>query len=185
MGRPIQTLPQAPASFIAECFAIRMSRPGYGVLVGRERPREHFPCRPDDRARWNNLHAGKPVGFAVNGALVVRFQYEGKTRRLALLRAAWVVAAGAYPDGVVKPRDGDPHNAALDNLLLLKAGAKPFAQSAAGRASSLIDPGQGQHEADRGPGRASQGHGGAIERAQPAAPAHASVGAWAALSRAL
>ena len=107
MGRPVVTQPPVPAGFVQECFDIRVSHEGadihVGELVWRERPREHFPCRPEDHAHFNALHAGRPAGFrGPGGKLLVRFQWQGRTRRMALLRAAWIVTTGVYPDGPLK-----------------------------------------------------------------------------------
>ncbi len=101
-----------------------------------------FPSRPDDCARFNNLHAGKPAGFrGPNGAMLVRFQYLGKTRRMALFKAAWILATGEYPKGPVKARDGDPLNVATRNLIPFATQSSSGAQSKhakGGKASALI-----------------------------------------------
>ena len=52
--------------------------------------------------------------------------YNGKTRRVALLRVAWIVRTGELPKGAVRPRDGDEWNASSDNLLVLKLGRHSF-----------------------------------------------------------
>jgi hypothetical protein len=133
MGRQKITQPPLPVSFVLEAFDIRD-----GVLIWRERPRDHFPCRPDDAARFNNQRAGEPAGFAgPDGKPMVRLQFEGKTRRVALLRVAWIVATGELPHGVVRPRDGDEWNASEANLIVTRAGPHPFDYGRGGKALSL------------------------------------------------
>ena len=133
MGRPSITQPPVPASFIVEAFEVRD-----GVLIYRERPQRHFPHRVDDHARFNAKHAGKPAGFAgPRGVPIVRFVYDGKTRRIALLKVGWIVSTGAYPRGVVLPRDGDPWNVARDNLQVVPHGLQKPWTTGGGQASSL------------------------------------------------
>ena len=133
MGRPSITQPPVPASFIVEAFEVRD-----GVLIYRERPQRHFPHRVDDHARFNAKHAGKPAGFAgPRGVPIVRFVYDGKTRRIALLKVGWIVSTGAYPRGVVLPRDGDPWNVARDNLQVVPHGLHKPWTTGGGQASSL------------------------------------------------
>ena len=142
MGRPRHSQPPVPPSFVAECFAIRQD----GVLIWRERPVTHFPDRADDRSRFNRQRAGEPAGFrGPRGVVLVRLQYDGKTRRLAALRAAWVVATSAYPDGVARARDGDERDARPENLIVTKHGRDPFGaitgkHSKGGKASALHEP---------------------------------------------
>ena len=68
---------------------------------------------------------------------MVRLQFEGKTRRVALLRVAWALAIGGWPRGVVRARDGDDNNCRFDNLILTEAGPRPFDWGKGGEASSL------------------------------------------------
>ena len=134
MGRRQQTEPPVPATYIRECFHVRD-----GALVWRERPASHFPERPDDVTRFNNLRASEPAGFrGPNGEPLVRFVYDGKPRRMAMLRVAWIVATGELPCGAVKPRDGDQWNASPQNLILTKRGPRPYDQGKGGKASSLV-----------------------------------------------
>ena len=85
------------------------------------------------------MFAGRKAGFeGPRGRPLVRLVYNGKTRRLALLRTAWIVAAGELPDGPVQPRDGNEWNAAYENLIVIRHGAhRPNA--AGGKASSLTN----------------------------------------------
>jgi hypothetical protein len=123
MGRQKQTESPVPIEFIRECFDIHDRQ-----LIWKERPRDHFPCRPDDASRFNGLRAGGPAGMAgPDRKPMVRFQYQGATRRIALLRVAWIVATGELPHGVVRPRDGDEWNASEENLIVVKRGGNPFA----------------------------------------------------------
>ena len=140
MGRRRQTEPPVPPSFLREAFAIRD-----GVLIWRERPASHFPNRRADHQHFNSLFAGKPAGFRESKCFpMVRVQYSGCTRRLAILRVAWAVATGELPRGVVAARDGDPWNASAENLIVVKAGPRPFTQSKGGRGSALIHRGEGE-----------------------------------------
>ena len=123
MGRPQTSQPPLPIEFIQQCFDVRDRQ-----LIWRERPHEHFPHRLDDASRFNNQRAGGPAGFAgPDGKPMVRIQYGGKTRRVALLRVAWIVATGELPHGVVRPRDGDEWNASEGNLIVVKCGGNSFA----------------------------------------------------------
>ena len=98
MGRGRQTEPPVPASFYREAFEIHG-----GVLVWALRPKAHLQSRPCDHARFNNLHAGTPAGFmGPNGVILVRFQFNSKTRRATTLRAAWIVHTGELPKGIVR-----------------------------------------------------------------------------------
>ena len=56
---------------------------------------------------------------------------------VALLRVAWIVHVGELPHGAVRPRDGDEWNAAFENLIVTKSGARPFDQARGGKASTL------------------------------------------------
>lgn len=51
---------------------------------------------------------------------MVRLSVGGKTRRISMLRAAWMIAHGAAPRGVVRPKDGDPWNGKAENLDLVR-----------------------------------------------------------------
>ena len=141
MGRRQQTRPQVPPEFVRECFTIGDNS---GQLLWRDRPASHFPNRRADHQHFNTMFAGKPAGMVgPGGKPLVRFVYEGHTRRVALLRLAWVVATGELPNGVVRPRDGDEWNASADNLIVIKAGPRPFDQSKGGRGSALARRGDG------------------------------------------
>ncbi len=109
MGRrgPL-TEPLVPAPVLAKAFEIRD-----GALVHRQSKRTDL--------------VGEPAGFEVGGRPVVRVQYNGKTRRVGLLRAAWILHHGGYPTGAVQPRDGNPWNAAPENLEVAPHGShKPW-----------------------------------------------------------
>ena len=139
MGRRKQTQPTIPPSFYREAFHVRQD----GALCWRERPRSHFPARLDDVGRFNNQRTGEPAGFrGPNGKPLVRFMYGGKTRRVALLKAAWIVATGELPRGPILPRNGDPTDARPENLIEVRHGRNPFGaltdkHSNGGKASSL------------------------------------------------
>ena len=102
MGRGVQVEPPLPVDFLAACFTVSDA----GVLVWKRRLAEHFPARTEDAAIFNARFEGKSAGFLIGGETFVRVQYRGKTRRMAALRAAFIVANGRYPVGVVEPRDG-------------------------------------------------------------------------------
>ena len=114
MGRSRQTEPPLPPSFLLECFTVGDNS---GALLWRQRPASHFPERVEDRANFNARFAGKPAGFEINGETFVRVQWRGKTRRISALRAAWILATGSYPAGVVEARDGDRSNMRPENLI--------------------------------------------------------------------
>lgn len=134
MGRPQRSQPPLPIEYVRDALQVSQD----GQLIWKERPRDHFPCRPDDASRFNNQRAGSPAGFAgADGRQMVRLQFEGKTRRVALLRVAWALAIGGWPRGVVRARDGDDNNCRFDNLILTKAGPRPFDWGKGGEASSL------------------------------------------------
>ena len=115
MGRTYQTQPPLPVKYVRDALQVRQD----GQLIWRERPREHFPHRVDDCQRFNNLRAGSPAGFAgPDGRLMVRVQYQGRTRRIAALRVAWMLATGAPPKGTVRARNGDDRDLRPENLIL-------------------------------------------------------------------
>jgi DNA-binding transcriptional ArsR family regulator len=99
---------------------------------------------------------GGSAGFLVGDKPMVRLQVGGKTRRIALARAAWIVHHGEYPNGSVQPCDGDHWNASPANLTLVPS-CSHRPQSAAGKASSLIR----RQEADRALLAALAAHSGA------------------------
>ena len=140
MGRTYQTQPPVPIEFIRECFDIRDRQ-----LIWLERPADHFPERSDDHTRFNNLRAGGPAGMAgPDGKPMVRLQFRGVTRRIALLKVAWVVATGELPHGAVRPRDGDEWNASAENLIVTRHGRDPFGaiggkHSKGGKGSALVE----------------------------------------------
>jgi DNA-binding Lrp family transcriptional regulator len=132
MGRPQVSQPPLPVEYVRDALQVRQD----GQLIWRDRPREHFPCRPDDAARFNNQRAGEPAGFAgPDGKLMVRVQFEARTRRIAASRIAWMLATGAPPKGTVRARNGDDRDLRPENLILTPRGPKPFGDG--GRASSL------------------------------------------------
>ena len=93
MGRGVQLEPPVPVGVIARSFGIRQD----GALIHRDSKRGDL--------------IGEPAGFLVRDRPMVRIQFGAHTRRIGLLRAAWVVAYGAYPLGAVRPKDGDHWNA--------------------------------------------------------------------------
>jgi hypothetical protein len=114
MGRKKITAAPVPVEYIRECFACRQD----GQLIWRERPRDHFPHRADDTARFNNQRAGSEAGFrGPNGRLMVRIQFEERTRRIAASRVAWVLATGQWPSGPVLPRNGVDDDLRFENLI--------------------------------------------------------------------
>jgi hypothetical protein len=137
VGRPHTTRPQVPPEFIQQCFIVGDNS---GKLLWRERPPEHFLQRRQDHRHFSAAFAGKPAGMlGPGGKPLVRFVYEGHTRRVALLKVAWIVATGELPCGVVRPRDGDEWNATAANLIVTKAGAGTFDQGKGGKRSSLAE----------------------------------------------
>ena len=81
---------------------------------------------------------GEPAIFRGPGAqLLVRVYHQGGIRRFAAGRIAWCLSCGEWPKGVVKPRNGVDDDLRPENLILVKAGARPFDQGKGGKASSL------------------------------------------------
>jgi hypothetical protein len=124
VGRKAQDHPPVPATYIREAFHVRQD----GQLVWRERPESHFPCRPEDHARFNRQRAGQPAGFKINGQHVVRLQFDGRTRRIAASRVAWCLSAGEWPSGLLAKRSRQPNGKASSlarraeaDLTLIKA----------------------------------------------------------------
>jgi hypothetical protein len=98
MGRQKTTAPPVDVEFIQQAFVTRRD----GTLIWRERPPQHFTHRVDDAARFNNQRAGEPAGFrGPNGRLMVRIQFEERTRRIAASRIAWALANCQWPSGPV------------------------------------------------------------------------------------
>jgi hypothetical protein len=118
MGRGVAE-PLVPVAVIRQKFGLRQD----GMLIHRESKRSDL--------------IGEPAGFAVNGHPVVRVEYSGRTRRVGLMRAAWIVVHNAYPLGAVRPRDGDRWNCAPGNLEVVGSGPCRADRSRGGRASSL------------------------------------------------
>ena len=122
MGRPRISQPPVPAPYIPECFTI-----SDGALTWRERPASHFSCRSSDHAHFNAIFAGQPAGFTGPGGVqIVRFMHEGGTRRMTVLKAAWIVHTGAYPKGQIRARDGNESNLAASNLIEIARGHDPY-----------------------------------------------------------
>ncbi len=113
MGRRKQTEPPVPAAYLQECFAVADE----GRLIWRTRGPEHFPERPEDVANFNARFAGRPAGFRIGAETFIRIQWRGRTRRISALRAAFIVANGRYPVGVVEPLDGNAANVRPGNLV--------------------------------------------------------------------
>ena len=113
MGRGINTQPPVPATYIRECFACRQD--------GRVIRRDH---------RLAAL-AHEPAGYCgPDGKLMVGVAYQGRIRRIALLRLAYVLAFDQWPKGQVQPRDGDEWNGAASNLSVIRRGQNPSAVGA-------------------------------------------------------
>ena len=114
MGRKQQSQPQIPATTIREAFHVRQD----GQIVRRS--------------------TGEPATFSGPSAqLLVRVYHQSGIRRFAAGRIAWVIAVGEWPKGVVKARNGVDADLRPENLIVVKAGARPFDQGKGGMASSL------------------------------------------------
>ena len=75
--------------------------------------------------------AHEPAGYrGADGELTVGVAYQGRTRRIALLRLAYVLAFGTWPNGPVTPVDGDEWNGAPSNLRVIRRGRNPAAMGA-------------------------------------------------------
>jgi DNA-binding Lrp family transcriptional regulator len=110
VGRKRQTEPPVPATYIREAFHVRQD--------GRVIRRDH---------RLAAL-AHEPTGYrGPDGTPIVGVAYQGRTRRIALLRLAYVLAFDQWPKGQVQPRDGDEWNGAASNLRVIRRGRNPFA----------------------------------------------------------
>jgi hypothetical protein len=134
MGRGVSKGP-VPAEFYQQAFTVRQD----GRMIWRERPRDHFPHRTDDTARFNNQRAREPAGQrGPNGRLMVSFKFDGHLKRIAASRVAWLLATGSWPAGVVRARNGDDDDLRAENLILVKAGPRPFDVGKGGEASSLV-----------------------------------------------
>jgi hypothetical protein len=117
MGRKRETQPPIPATTIREHFALRPD----GQIVRRDH-------------RLTAL-AHEPAGYrGADGKLMVGVAYQGRIRRIALLRIAHVLAFGEWPNGQVQPVDGDEWNGAPSNLRVIRRGQNPAAMGA----SSLV-----------------------------------------------
>jgi HNH endonuclease len=114
VGRKQQTQPPIPATTIREAFHVRQD----GQIVRRS--------------------TGEIATFSGPGAqLLVRVYQQGSIRRFAAGRVAWAIAVGEWPKGVVKARNGVDDDLRPENLIVVKAGARPFDQGKGGMASSL------------------------------------------------
>lgn len=120
-----------------------MGRLNASPLPPVDHVREEFLVRQDGRLVRRACHIAalneEPAGYrgSHDGRLMVGVRYEGRTRRIAASRIAWAVHTGEWPKGIVLERNGDPADFRPDNLILTRAGAKPFTQSRGGGASSL------------------------------------------------
>jgi Mn-dependent DtxR family transcriptional regulator len=119
-----------------------MGRPQHSQpLPPPEAIRQHFSCRQDGRIVRRDHRLGalahEPAGYAgADGKLMVGVAYQGRTRRISLLRVAWCLSKGEWPKGPVLPKNGDASDLRESNLIAVKHGAhRPNA--AGGRASSL------------------------------------------------
>lgn len=123
MGRGRQREDPVPPQFLRECFAVGGNS---GHLLWRRRPKDHFPQRAEDHASWNAKFAGKPAGFVLNGQMIVRVQWRGKTRQMLTTRVAWIVATGSYPKGMIEARNGDETDLRPSNLIETQPGRNKF-----------------------------------------------------------
>jgi DNA-binding Lrp family transcriptional regulator len=122
MGRGIATEP-LPVAFIQQALDLRQD----GTLCWRERPRDHFPHRTDDCARFNNQRANGSAGYpGSDGKLMLQFNFEGRTRRIAAARVAWCLSHNEWPRGQVKTV-GDEGDLRPENLIVVKRGVNPAA----------------------------------------------------------
>jgi hypothetical protein len=112
MGRKQQTQPPVPATYIREAFHVRQD----GRIVRRS--------------------TGEIATFR-GAQLLVRVYHQGHIRRFAAGRIAWAIAVGEWPKGVVKARNGVDDDLRESNLILTKAGPRPFDQGKGGMASWL------------------------------------------------
>jgi hypothetical protein len=114
MGRKRETEPPVPVEVIRECFAVGDD----GAIIRRS--------------------TGEVATFSGPGArLLVRVYHQGSTRRFAAGRVAWAIAVGEWPNGVVRCRNGVDDDLRESNLILAKAGPRPFDQARGGKRSSL------------------------------------------------
>ena len=113
-GAQATNKPLVPATTIREAFHVRQD----GQIVRRS--------------------TGEPATFKGPSAqLLVRVYHQGSIRRFAAGRIAWAIAVGEWPKGVVKARNGVDDDLRPENLIVVKAGARPFDQGKGGMASSL------------------------------------------------
>ncbi|MDQ0997024.1 hypothetical protein QFZ34_002206 [Phyllobacterium ifriqiyense] len=97
------------AKVVRELFEFDSER---GVLVWRERPREHFKTDRAWKAR-NSRYAGKDAGHLDKDGYTY-IQVLGR-RRLAH-RLIWLYVHGSMPDGVLDHESGRRSHNRLDNL---------------------------------------------------------------------
>ena len=127
MGRTREPIPPLDIEHIQRAFAVRQD----GTLVRRD---HHVAAL-----------AHEPAAFVGPGnRLMVRVYVNGKTRRVAAGRVAWVLACGEWPKGVVRGRNGDDRDLRPDNLIVTRHGRDPFGaisdkHAKGGRASSLAE----------------------------------------------
>jgi Mn-dependent DtxR family transcriptional regulator len=120
MGRPQHSQPLPPVEFIQQAFALRQD----GRIVRREC---HIAALAHEPATF--------VG--PGGRLLARVYHEGRIRRIAAGRIAWALAAGQWPEGVVRARNGVDDDLRPSNLIETNRGQRPFDQSKGGKRSSL------------------------------------------------
>ncbi len=114
MGRTAVSHAPPPVEYLGQCFVVDDNS---GRLLWASRPPEHFGQRREDAANWNARFPGKDAGWMTPSGLMVRFTFEGRTRRMSALRVAWVLATGEYPGGAIEARDGDRANLRPENLI--------------------------------------------------------------------
>jgi hypothetical protein len=71
------------------------------------------------------------------GRLLVRVYHAGTIRRIVASRLAWCLSCGSWPKGVVRARNSVDDDLRFENLILTKAGPRPFDRGKGGEASSL------------------------------------------------
>ena len=110
--------PLPPVDLIQQAFALRQD----GTLIRRE-------CHVAALAH-------EPATFiGPGGRLLARVYHQGRIRRIAASRVAWALATGEWPRGIVRPRNGVDDDLRESNLILTKAGPRPFDWGKGGRAT--------------------------------------------------
>jgi hypothetical protein len=85
MGRGVAR-PRPPAELMATLF-----------YLGNDCELHH--ARREGDSHFNSCFAGKPAGFDCAGRRVVRFDYRGRTRRIAVERVKRALLTRRWPKG--------------------------------------------------------------------------------------